>query len=174
MLGRTIAILALSGTLIGFATSLLLPRRYVGRVALTVDKSELVEGAADRVLSNPTLSAIIRESPYYRDLLDYTPIHELVDEVRANVVIARDGSGDCIVQFTDDSKYAALTMTNRLVQALRRELETAEIKVPVQVRATGPSNALCALEGLAAGMILGLCVWFGVSLHQHRDPAPIL
>jgi hypothetical protein len=164
MLRRTIAILALSGALLGFVTSLLLPRRYVGRVFLSVDSQEPVEGAADRVLAAAPLSAIIHDNPYYRDTLDYTPMQDLVEQVRANAVIARNGDGDCVVQFTDDSRYAALNMTGRLVEALRRNLESARIKVPVRVSTTGPSPALCAFEGSAAGLLLGLCVWFGVSL----------
>ena len=164
MLRRTIAILALSGAMAGFVTSLMLPRRYVGRASLTVDSHELVDAAADRVLATQALTALVRDSPYYKDVLDYTPMEELLEQIRGNVVIARDGVGDCRVEFTDDGPYAALNTTNRLVEGLRRNLETAELKSPVRVGTTGPSNALCTFEGLAAGLVLGLCVWFGVSV----------
>ena len=166
MLRSTIAILALSGAMAGFVTSLLLPRRYVGRAALTVDPSELVDSAADRVLATQPLSAMIQGNPYYKDMLGYTPMPELLQQVRDNVVIARDATGDCVVQFVDDDELAARNMTNRMVEALRRNLETASIKLPVLVGTTGPSRALCALEGLMAGLLVGLCVWFGVSRHQ--------
>jgi hypothetical protein len=166
MLRRMIAMLALSGALAGFVTSLLLPRRYVGRAALTVDASELVDSAADRVLASQPLSAMIQGSPYYRDMLDYTPIAELLQQVRDNVVIARNATGDCVVQFTDDDEFAARSMTNRMVEELRRNLENSSIKVPVRVGTTGPSKALCAFEGLTAGLMVGLCVWFGVSRYE--------
>jgi hypothetical protein len=166
MLGRTIAILALSGAMAGFVISLLLPRRYVGRAALTVDPNELVDGAADRVLATQPLSAMIQGSPYFKDMLDYTPMPELLQQVRDNVVIARNATGDCVVQFTDDDELAARNMTNRMVEELRRNLETASIKLQVRVGTTGPSKALCVLEGLMAGLFVGLCVWFGVSRHQ--------
>ena len=63
MLRRTIAILALSGAMAGFVTSLMLPRRYVGRASLTVDSHELVDAAADRVLATQALTALVRDSP---------------------------------------------------------------------------------------------------------------
>jgi hypothetical protein len=163
MLRGTIAILALSGALIGFVTSLMLPRRYVGSASLTVDQQELVDGAADRVLAAQPLSALIHDSPYYRDALDYTPIEELLQQIRDNAVITRDRSGDCLVEFTDPDRSVAFNTTSRLVEALRRNLETAQMKSPVRVATTGPSNALCTFEGLAAGLMAGLCVWFAVS-----------
>src|ERR1700729_1081248 len=112
MLRRTIAILAMSGAMAGFVISLLLPRRYVGRAALTVDPHELVDGAADRILATQTLSAMIQGNPYYTDMLNYTPMPELLQQVRDNVVIARNRTGDCVVQFTDNDEFAARNMTN--------------------------------------------------------------
>jgi hypothetical protein len=166
MLRRTIAILALSGVMAGFVTALLLPRRYVGRASLTVDARELVDGAADRVLATQPLSAMIQGSPYFKDMLDYTPMPELLQQVRNNVVIARNATGDCVVQFTDDDEFTTRNMTNRMVEELRRNLENSSLKVPVRVGTTGPSKALCSFEGLMAGLLIGLCVWFGVSRHQ--------
>jgi hypothetical protein len=166
MLGRIIAILALSGAMAGFVTSLLLPRRYVGRASLSVDPSELVDRAAERVLATQPLSAMIQGSPYYKDMLDYTPMPELLQQVRDNVVIERNATGDCVVQFTEDDEFAARNMTNRMVEELRRNLENSSIKLPVRVGTTGPSRALCALEGLMAGLLVGLCVWFGLSRDQ--------
>ena len=163
MLRRMIGILALSGAMAGFAISLMLPRRYIGRAALNVDPSELVDSAAERVLATQPLSAMIQGSPYYKDMLDYTPMPELLQQVRDNVVIARNTTGECVVQFTDDDEFAARNMTNRMVEELRRNLENSSIKLPVHVGTTGPSKALCALEGLMAGLLVSLCVWFGVS-----------
>ena len=63
-----------------------------------------------------------------------------------------------------DGSTGTATADDDLVEGLRRNLETAELKSPVRVGTTGPSNALCTFEGLAAGLVLGLCVWFGVSV----------
>jgi hypothetical protein len=163
MLRRTIGMLALSGALIGFVTSLLLPRRYVARASLAIDAPASVEDAAARTLSEPSLSPLILASPYYEPMLSYTALQELVEQIRDNSVIARDSQKGCTVQFTDDDKYAALATTGSLLEEMRKNLGDAQVREPVRVWTTGPSNALCTFEGLTAGLLIGLCVWFGVS-----------
>ena len=163
MLRLVMIMLALSGAMIGFATSLLLPRRYVGTASLSVYNHELVVGAADRTLSAQPLSAMIRDNSHYRQLLDYTPLPDVVQQVRDNTAIVEDPKGGCTVEFTDDDKYAAITMTNSLLNELRRNLQGAPVKEPLRIGTTGPSGALCTLEGLVGGLVVALCVGFGVA-----------
>jgi hypothetical protein len=96
-------------------------------------------------------------------LLDYTPVEDLVDEIRKDTVIEAEGPRTCAIRFTDHDRYAALSTTQTLVEQLRRDLGNAKVKEPVQVGISGPGAALCTFEGLAAGLVFGLCVWFAAA-----------
>jgi hypothetical protein len=160
MLRRIVAMLAFSGALAGFAVSLTLPRRYVGHGSVPAGSKVPVELAADRTLAPESLARVIGQSPYYRRTLDYMPMGELIEEVRANTVIESEGSRACKVEFTDDDRYNALDTTRSLLDEVRKNLETPDPAGEVRVRATGPSAALCSFEGFLTGLATGLIVWF--------------
>ncbi len=160
MVLRIVAILAFSGALAGFVVSLALPRRYVGHGSVSAGSKVPLELAADRTLAPESLARVIAQSPYYRRTLDYMPMGELIEEVRANTVIRGEGLLTCGVQFTDDDRYNALDTTRSLLDETRKNLETSAAAGEVRVRTTGPSAALCSFEGSLAGLAAGLCVWF--------------
>jgi hypothetical protein len=160
MLRRVIVMFALSGALAGYVTALLLPRRYLGQARLAVTAPFSIEDAAQKTLSAQTLSPMILQSPYYLPILNYTPLDEVVRQIRDNSAIVPEKNAVCLVQFTDDDRYAALDMTHNLLEEMRRNLGNARVRDGVRVVATGPGYALCALEGLAAGLFIGLCVVF--------------
>ena len=166
MVFRAVAMLVLGGALMGFMTSLVLPRRYVARAAIAVEDSTLIRGAADRTLSPRFLSMFIAQDPHYAPLLDFTPMGEIVDQIRRDTVITPEGPGTCAVRYTDDDRYAALSTTQTLMDQLRRDLGDAKVKQPVEVGITGPGAALCAFEGAAAGFAVGLCLWFAAARSQ--------
>ena len=160
MLRRVFAMFMLCGALIGFAVSLKLPRHYVGRGSLLFESPASMQNAAETTLSVRSLSAIIFQSAYYQPMLSYTPVEELVEEIRRNCSIEPNG----MVQYKDDDEYAALDVTRRLVEELKKNAgASARVKEPVRLQLTGPTPALCTFEGILAGLALGLCVWFGLS-----------
>ena len=163
MLFRTVTMLAVGGALVGFMTSLALPRRYVARATLAVQDTALISSAADRTLSPGFLTMFVAEDPHYVPLLNYTPMEEIVDQIRRDTVIAPAGPRTCAIRFTDDDRYAALSTIQTLIDELRRDLGDAKVKEPVDVAVTGPSAALCMFEGLTAGIAAGLCLWFAAS-----------
>ena len=160
MLRQVVAMLVFSGALAGFAVSLSLPRRYVGRGSVPADSGISVDLAADLTLSPDSLSQVIAQSPYYRQTLGYMPFGQLIEQVRANTIIRTEGAGSCRVEFTDDDPHNALETTRTLLDEMRKNLQTPQPAGPVRVGTTGPSAALCSFEGFLAGVAAGLCVWF--------------
>ncbi|HZL55628.1 MAG TPA: hypothetical protein VFC21_01015 [Bryobacteraceae bacterium] len=157
---RVLGILALSGAIIGFTVSLLLPRQFVGRASITLTPGVSAEYAIEKTLSTPSLAAIVYRSPYYQPMLDYTPVEDLAREIRDGSSIGPDGR----IQFVHDDKYTALDTARLLLDELKKNAGgAARVKDPVRLEITGPSRGLCTFEGMAAGLLLGLCVWFGVS-----------
>src|SRR5215472_12861923 len=143
MLRRILAMLAFSGALAGFAVSLVLPRRYVGHGLVPAGPKVAVDIAADRTLAPESLARVIAESPYYRRNLDYMPMGELIEEMRANAVIRSSSPQTCTVEFTDDDRYNALDTTRSLLDEVRKNLGTPGAAGEVRVRTTGPTAALC-------------------------------
>jgi len=160
MLFRAVAMLAIGGALLGFMTSLVLPRRYVARATIAVQDPALIRGAADKTLSPAFLTIFIAQDPHFLPLLNYTPMDEIVDQIRRDTVIAPEGPRTCAIRYTDDDRYAALSTTQTLMDELRRDLGDAKVRQPVEVGITGPGAALCAFEGATVGLAVGLCLWF--------------
>lgn len=160
MVLRAVAMLALGGTLLGFMISLVLPRRYVARASLAVQDTALISGAADRALSPAFLTIFIAQDPGYVPILNYTPMDEIVDQIRRDTVIAQQGPKTCAIRYTDDDRYTAVSTAQALLNELRRDLGDAKVKQPVEVGISGPSAGLCAFEGATAGLAAGLCLWF--------------
>jgi hypothetical protein len=160
MLLRIVAMLAFSGALAGFAVSLALPRRYVGHGSVPAGSKVPVDIAADRTMAPESLARVIAQSPYYRRTLDYMPMGQLIEEVRASTSIHSGRSGFCMVEFKDDDRYNALDTTRTLLDEVRKNLETQDPAGEVWVATTGPSAVLCAFEGFLSGIAAGLCVWF--------------
>lgn len=162
---RVTIILIATGALAGFTTSQFLPRRYVSITTAAFPagvSSDRCTFAAEQTLSAEYLTPLVIESPYYKSELDFTPVEELVERIRANASIqsikigTREGFR---IRFTDADRYATLEIVQALTEAMERnEGQKTQIVDPVRSQLVYPGPGACVLIGMAGGLLLGMIV----------------
>ncbi len=166
-----IAILAAAGALAGFGTAQLLPRQFTSQetvgLANSVSDAKFEQAKAE-TMSTASLSQIIAQSSSYRADLDFTPLDDIVERIRANSAIthAHDGFH---VEFRDPDRNVASETAHALIESVARNAGTPTRGVEtVHVGLTGPSAGICTLTGMGIGILLGVFVIRLARVHSRR------
>jgi len=150
-------ILATSGAILGFTASFLVSRRWVARATLEGAEAS----ASRRALEKESLTPMILQSLSFRPKLDFTPMDELIEQIRENCAFSAPAPNRLTMEFTDDDRDAALEFGNALLHRLSDLAPGAHVTEPLRVTETGPTRALFTGAGLAAGLLLAAIAWLG-------------
>jgi hypothetical protein len=153
------AILAISGALVGFTASFTISRRYVAHATMTAASGQDILDASNRALSKESLIPIVLQSINYKPRLDFTPMDELIQQIRDSCVMTRATNSDTVtLEFTDDDRYAAMEMGRALLARMGDKVAGAKAE-PLRLTETGPTRAMFTGAGFAGGLSLTALVW---------------
>lgn len=163
---RVTAMLALMGALAGFSTSLILPRRYVATATSAFrntpsDPSELLRHAFARTMESESLVALIVRNASLNSRLDFTPMKDEIEMLRAGAAAHVTGADSFAVQFQDEDKFQATDIAKSLltgvaanVTMLDQSQAGPKLNPIVRVDEAGVTTRMLSLTGLAAGLLL--------------------
>ena len=179
---RVIAMLAVSGALLGFSASMFIPRRYVAEADLAIsptpgvthesylsDARRLCDSATELTLIPASLELAIRRSSYFRERLYVDKLTDVQEDVRRNLSItSQTFSGGRIgarIEFEDDDADTALDFTKGILSQLgenaarvagaKKAADVVTILRIPQTRLAGVTPLMLSGLGAAAGLLLG-------------------
>ncbi|MCU1326302.1 MAG: hypothetical protein JWN34_1672 [Bryobacterales bacterium] len=169
--------LALSGAILGFFVSLLVPHRYVATATLRFLPGahvprDLADTVSSRLFASETLAGLVSRETNLRELLDVYRNDEVFDIVRAGSHVTATslpgGAQGLRITYEDDDAERALGVDRELtITVAKMTAENGgEITELIGTPHTQPSHATAALTtgiGLAIGVIAGLLSWAAVS-----------
>ena len=169
---KIVAACALAGVIAGLALTWTIPHRYVSTAVLSmgdIDDAQM-NAEATKIMGRAPLTYMMMEADLYRDLRATTPIEEIVEQLKRDIMIRpvrcippSPMSGGCTPgghQFTVSVTAPDAERAQKAVQILAADFLDAKIGTLIDpaslpVSPNGPRLSRNILLGLGTGVLLG-------------------